>query len=63
MDLKHNNIMNADIFTDLEVLAILNKAMNEKSVEEKEAARRQRIRESKADFCNLKNQEAIFIEA
>lgn len=55
--------MNADIFTDLEVLAIFNKAMNEKSVEEKEAARRQRIRESKADFCNLKNQEAIFIEA
>lgn len=51
--------MNADIFTDAEVLAIFNKAMNELSLEEKEAKKRK----AKADFCNLKSQEVIFMEA
>ena len=55
--------MNADIFTDAEVLAIFNKAMNELSLEEKEAKKRNKMRKAKADFCNLKSQEVIFIEA
>lgn len=37
-----------------ELLAIFNKALNEKSIEEKEAARRAKVRASKIDFCNLK---------
>ena len=55
--------MNADIFTDAEVLAIFNKAMNELSLEEKEVKKRNKMRKAKADFCNLKSQEVIFMEA
>lgn len=54
--------MNAFDFTDAEVLAIFNKAMNELSFEEKQAKKRNNIRKGKADFCNIKSQEAIFIE-
>lgn len=55
--------MNADIFTDAEVLAIFNKTMNELSLEEKETKKRNKMRKAKADFCNLKSQEVIFMEA
>lgn len=54
--------MNAFDFTDEEVLAIFNKAMNASTIEEKQAKKRNRIRKSKADFCNIKGQEVIFME-
>ena len=46
--------MNVEIFTDAEVLAVFNKALNQSSIEEKEAKRAYRRRASKADFFNLK---------
>ena len=55
--------MHADILTDADVLALFNKAMNELSLEEKEATKRNKMRKAKADFCNLKSQEVIFMEA
>ena len=55
--------MNADIFTDAEVLAIFNKAMNELSLEEKEAKKRNKVRKEKAEFCNIKPKEVIIMEA
>lgn len=54
---------NANDFTDAEVLAILNKSLKEMFDEDIDTKRRNRIRKSKADFCNLKGQEIIFIEA
>lgn len=53
--------MNAYDFTDEEVLEIFNKCMNESSFEEKQAKKRNNIRKGKADFCNLKAQETIFM--
>lgn len=46
--------MNADTFTDAEVLSLFNKALNQSSIEEKEAKRTHRRRAAKADFFNLK---------
>ena len=40
-------------FSDSEILAIFNKALNEKSAEEKAAERRAKARAAKADFFNL----------
>lgn len=53
--------MNAFDFSDAEVLAIFNKAMNKPSFEEKQAKKRNQMRKAKADFCNLKEQKVIFI--
>ena len=36
-----------------EILALINKALNAESIEEKEARRRAKVRKAKADFCNL----------
>lgn len=47
-------IMNADIFTDAEVLAMLDNVLNQPSIEEIEAKRTHRRRVAKADFFNLK---------
>jgi len=38
---------------DSELLAIFNAALNEKSLEEKMADRKAKVRAAKADFCNL----------
>lgn len=46
--------MNADIFTDAEVLAMLDNVLNQPSIEEIEAKRTHRRRVAKADFFNLK---------
>lgn len=46
--------MNVDVFTNAEVLAVFNKALNQSSIEEKEAKRTHRRRAAKADFFNLK---------
>ncbi|WP_155952934.1 hypothetical protein [Prevotella sp. HUN102] len=45
--------MNADIFSDAEVIAIFNKALNEPTLEEKETKRVRRARRAKIDFFNL----------
>ena len=45
--------MNADIFSDAEVIAIFNKALNESTLEEKETKRVRRARRAKIDFFNL----------
>lgn len=47
-------IMNADIFTDAEVLTMLDNVLNQPSIEEIEAKRTHRRRVAKADFFNLK---------
>lgn len=47
-------IMNADIFTDADVLSVFNKTLNQSSIEEIEAKRTHRRRVAKADFFNLK---------
>lgn len=39
--------------SDSEILAIFNKALNEKSAEEKAASRRAKARAAKANFFNL----------
>ena len=39
--------------SDSEILAIFNKTLNEKSIEEKDAARRAKVRATKVDFFNL----------
>lgn len=44
---------NVCTLSDNELLEIFNKALNAESIEEKEARRRARIRESKVDFFNL----------
>ena len=49
--------MTADIFTDAEVIPVLDKALNQQSIEEIEAKRTHRRRAAKADFFNLKEVE------
>ena len=39
--------------SDSEILAIFNKTLNEKSIEEKDAAHRAKVRATKVDFFNL----------
>lgn len=46
--------MNADTFTDAEVLSLFNKTLNQSSIEEIEAKRTHKRRLAKADFFNLK---------
>lgn len=46
--------MNADIFTDADVLAVFNKALSQSSIEDIERKRAHRRRVAKADFFNLK---------
>lgn len=53
--------MNAYDFTEEECLAAFKKSMKELSFEEKQAKKRNNIRKGKADFCNLKAQETIFM--
>lgn len=49
---------------DAEIMELINKALNAESIEEKEARRRAKIRQSKADFCNLGNADLYkFVEA
>lgn len=47
-------IMNADIFTDAEVLTMLDNVLNQPSIEDIERNRARRRRVAKADFFNLK---------
>lgn len=47
-------IMNADAFTDADVLATFSKALNQSSIEDIERNRARRRRVAKADFFNLK---------
>lgn len=47
------NNTNYCTLSDSEILAIINKAMNEESIEEKQARRRARVRQVKIDFFNL----------
>ena len=47
-------IMNADIFTDADVLSVFNKTLNQSFIEEIEAKRTHRRRVAKVDFFNLK---------
>lgn len=47
-------IMNADIFTDAEVLTMLDNVLNQPSIEDIERKRAHRRRIAKADFFNLK---------
>lgn len=47
-------IMNADIFTDAEVLTMLDNVLNQPSIEDIERNRARRRRIAKADFFNLK---------
>lgn len=46
--------MNADIFTDAEVLTMLDNVLNQPSIEDIERNRARRRRVAKADFFNLK---------
>lgn len=46
--------MNADIFTDADVLAMLDNVLNQPSIEDVERNRARRRRVAKADFFNLK---------
>ncbi len=46
--------MNADAFTDADVLAAFSKALNQSSIEDIERNRARRRRVAKADFFNLK---------
>lgn len=46
--------MNADIFTDAEVLTMLDNVLNQPSIEDIERKRAHRRRIAKADFFNLK---------
>lgn len=46
--------MNADIFTDADVLAMLDNVLNQPSIEDVERNRARRKRVAKADFFNLK---------
>lgn len=46
--------MNADIFTDADVLAVFNKALSQSSIKDIERKRAHRRRVAKADFFNLK---------
>lgn len=52
---------NINEISDAEILAILNKSLKEMFDEDIDTKRRNRIRKSKADFCNLAGQEVIFI--
>lgn len=47
-------IMNADAFTDADVLAAFSKALSQSSIEDIERNRARRRRVAKADFFNLK---------